>query len=242
MYMFDRNEDRIAIVGIGCRFPAGANGVEKFWELLKNGTDIITEVPADRWSAKAFYHRNRDFKGRSVSKWGGFVDNFDVFDAAFFGITSREADFMDPQQRLLLETTWEAFEDGGLVVEDYSGTNVGVFMGGFSLDYKILQMGGINFDQLGIHTAAGAMMTNLSNRISHVFDFRGPSFSVDTACSSSLVALHLACKSLEAGDCDVAVVGGIMLNIAPQYPITESQGGFLSADSAWIIRFYKWAE
>ncbi|MCL2163010.1 MAG: acyltransferase domain-containing protein, partial [Oscillospiraceae bacterium] len=223
-------EKKIAIVGIGCRFPGGSNSAEEFWRLLDSGTDAIRETPGDRWSSKAFYNRKRSFKGKTVSKWGGFIDNVDKFDAAFFGISNREAPYMDPQQRLLLETTWEAFEDGGLVVEKFSGTKVGVYIGGFTLDYKILQFGGFDYDSIDIHTASGSMMTNLSNRISHVFDFKGPSISIDTACSSSLVALHLASQGIKNGDCDAAVVGGVMLNLAPQYTIAESQGGFLSED------------
>jgi len=226
--MLKQNDDRIAIVGIGCRFPGSANSAEAFWRLLENGVDAITEIPKDRWSAKTFYHSHRSFKGKTVSKWGGFIDDIDKFDAAFFGITNREAPYIDPQQRLLLETTWEAFEDGGLVVEKYSGTDVGVFIGGFTLDYKILQFGSDNYDEIGIHAAAGSMMTNLSNRLSYVFDFKGSSISIDTACSSSLVALHYACESIRAGDCSMAVAGGVMLNLAPQYTIAESQGGFLS--------------
>lgn len=220
----------IALIGIGCRFPGGSTTPEAFWDVMKNGIDAVTEIPSDRWSNEAFYHSKKGKKGKSITKWGGFLDNIDKFDPQFFGISPREASFMDPQQRLLLKASWEAFEDAGQVPSKLVGSNIGVFMGAFTLDYKIMQFGASNFDMIDTHTAVGSMMTIISNRISHAFDLRGPSLSVDTACSSSLVATHLACNSIWNGECSLALAGGVLLMCTPQYTIAESQGGFLSPD------------
>ena len=163
-------------------------------------TDAVTEVPEDRWSVEEFYHSNKQVKGKSHSKWGGFIDGFDEFDAKFFGINAREADQIDPQQRQMLEIVWEALEDAGIRPSDLSGSKTGVFIGGFTLDYKILQFADVS--GIGTHAAVGSMMTMLSNRISYIYNFTGPSLSIDTACSSSLVSIHEACKSLHNRECD----------------------------------------
>lgn len=220
--------DEIAVIGLGCRFPGGSNTVEEFWKNIKAGKDCVTEIPGNRWSMEEFYHYNEDVPGKSKSKCGGFIDKFDQFDASFFGMNTREAEQIDPQQRQVLEIVWEAFEDAGLKPADYIHSDTGVFMGGFTLDYQILQFS----DPLDIatHTAVGSMMTMLSNRISYIYDFIGPSMSIDTACSSSLVALHEACQSLKNAECGMAIAGGIELVFTPEYFVAESKGGFLSKD------------
>jgi hybrid polyketide synthase/nonribosomal peptide synthetase FtdB len=228
--------ESIAIIGMGCRFPGGINDPEGFWEILKNGIDCISEIPANRWKASNFYSENKEIPGKLLSKWGGYIDGVDEFDPTFFGITPREAEYMDPQQRKLLEVTWEALEDGGQKPRELAGKSVGVFIGAFTLDWKILQWGGKRHDNLAAHSATGAMMTMVSNRISHIFDFRGPSISLDTACSSSLIATHLACESLRSGESSMAVAGGTLLQFAPQYTIAESKGGFLSP-TGWSHAF-----
>jgi 3-oxoacyl-(acyl-carrier-protein) synthase/DNA-binding FadR family transcriptional regulator len=219
----------IAIIGIGCRF-ADITGPEAFFELLKNGVDATREAPEDRWNLRSFYDPDRRIPGKLATPRGGFLSNIDGFDARFFGISPREAACMDPQQRLLLEVTWEAMEDAGLVPERLAGSDVGVFVGGFTLDYKAIQLGYLNRDLIDTHTATGAMMTMLSNRISYTFDFRGPSMSIDTACSSSLVAVHLACASLHNRECSIALAGGVNVMIIPEYGVAESKGGFLAPD------------
>ena len=224
----DSHYEAIAIVGMGCRFPGGANSPAQFWENLRSGTHSITETPESRWNTDAFFSREKNKKAKMNTKWGGYIDGFDEFDPEFFGIAPREAKFMDPQQRKLLEVSWEALEDGGLQPSSLSGKSVGVFVGGFTLDYKILQFTNPSFENLDSHSATGIMMTMLSNRISYIYNFNGPSMSVDTACSSSIVAVDLACKSLQQGDSELAIAGGVSLNIAPQYTISETQGGFLS--------------
>lgn len=233
---FKEKNEPVAIIGIGCRYPGSANTPGAFWENLKKGVDCITEVPASRWDWLNFYSANKDKAGKLHTKWGGYIDDIDKFDPLFFGITPREADYMDPQQRKLLEVTWEALEDGGQKPTELAGKPVGVFIGAFTLDYKILQFSGTTHHNLAAHSSTGIMMTMVSNRISYVFDFRGPSISVDTACSSSLVAVHLACESLRSGESCLAIAGGVLLQLAPQYTIAESKGGFLSP-TGWSHAF-----
>ncbi|WEH32211.1 amino acid adenylation domain-containing protein [Streptomyces sp. AM 4-1-1] len=222
--------EKIAIIGIGCRFPGGACDHREFWRNLLDGKDCITPTPSDRYDVTTLGSRDKAKPGRLVGGRGGYIDGFDEFDPAFFGISPREAHYMDPQQRKLLEVAWEALEDGGQKPAELAGSDVGVFVGAFTLDYKILQFADLGFDTLDAHTATGTMMTMVSNRISHCFDFRGPSVSIDTACSSSLVAVHLACESLRRGESTLALAGGTLLHLAPQYTIAETKGGFLSTE------------
>ncbi|WP_320774955.1 polyketide synthase, partial [Streptomyces sp. CRN 30] len=224
------SRDRIAVIGIGCRFPGDASCHRSFWRNLVDGRDCLTPTPADRYDVSSLGSPDRIRPGRLVGGRGGYIRGFDEFEPEFFGISPREAELMDPQQRKLLEVTWEALEDGGQRPEELAGRDVGVFVGAFTLDYKILQFADLGFDTIAAHTATGTMMTMVSNRISHCFDFRGPSVSVDTACSSSLVAVDLACRSLLRGESSLALAGGTLLHMAPQYTIAESQGGFLSPD------------
>ncbi|MEW1722025.1 amino acid adenylation domain-containing protein [Streptomyces sp. NPDC093109] len=222
--------EKIAVIGMGCRFPGGANDHRSFWRNLVEGKDCITPTPADRYDAAGLRSSDKTKPGRLVGGRGGYIDGFDEFDPAFFGISPREAHAMDPQQRKLLEVTWEALEDGGQKPGELAGRDVGVFVGAFTLDYKILQFSDLRFDTLEAHTATGTMMTMVSNRISHCFDFRGPSLSIDSACSSSLVAVHLACESLRRGESSLALAGGTLLHLTPQYTIAETKGGFLSPE------------
>ena len=221
-------DESIAVIGMGCRFPGGANDPNTFWENLSTGKDCITEIPPNRYGTKTLYSAYKDKPGKMLTKWGGFIDRFDEFDPAFFGISPREAHYMDPQQRKLLEVTWEALEDGGQKSKSLSGKAIGVFIGAFTVDYKILQFGAMNSENLAAHTSTGSMMTMLSNRISYIFNFKGPSMTIDTACSSSLVTMHLACESIKNGECAMAIAGGTLLHSTPQYTIAESKGGFLS--------------
>ena len=217
-----RGEGRepIAIIGIGCRFP-GANGPAEFWRLLRDGADGVGPIPASRWDSEAL-------SGLDIPLRGGFLEHVDQFDADFFGISPREAVFVDPQHRLLLEVTWEAIEDGGQDPERLSGAPVGVFVGISTNDYAQLQaMRGGASDGYRITGSAASIA---ANRISHHFDFRGPSLSIDTACSSSMVAVHLACKSLWDGECDLAVAGGANLILVPEVFASFAKAGFLSPD------------
>ncbi|MDA2804777.1 type I polyketide synthase [Nocardiopsis suaedae] len=224
-------EAPIAITGIGCNLPGGATGPEEFWEMLCAGVDATRDLPEDRWDVRKFSHPDGDRLGKSGPVHGGFLERVDRFDAQFFGVSPREAAWMDPQQRLLLQAAWEALEDGGRSGTDLAGGDTGVFTGGFTLDYQLLQNYGIySRYQLEAHSATGMMMTMLANRLSYAFDLRGPSLAVDTACSGSLVAVHLAVQSLRRGECSTALAGGVNVMAAPTMTIAESKGGFLSPE------------
>ena len=219
----------LAIVGIGCRLPGDVTSPESFWDLLCSETDATCVVPESRWNADRFHDPNPAKVGKMVTRRGGFLREIDQFDPQFFGISPREAHLLDPQQRLLLEATWEALEDGGIPVDEVAGTDVGVFIGGFTLDYQLLQnQGRTSRYRFKTHSSTGMMMTMLANRISFAFDFRGPSMTVDTACSSSLVAVHLAAQSIWNGECDLALAGGVNVMVGPNTAIAESKSGFLS--------------
>ncbi len=220
----------IAIIGIGCRLPGGANDPTTFWELLQNGVDAISEIPTDRWNIQKFFDPDPSKAGRTYAKWGGFIEGIDQFDAQFFGISPREAAAMDPQQRMLLETTWEALEDGGQAPETLAGSPTGVFVGIFMRDYEQLHTSSLNRVLINNHTGVGTSMSIAANRISYAFDFVGPSVALDTACSSSLVAIHLACQSLRNGECTLAVAGGASLLLKPEQTIATSKATMLSPD------------
>lgn len=221
----------IAIVGIGCRLPGGGDSPTEFWELLKNGTDAISEVPKERYNIEKFYDPDQSKPGKATSKWGGFVKQpIDTFDASFFGFSPREAACLDPLQRWLLEVSWEAFEDAGQVPAALRGSNVGVFIGAFTLDYNVMQLGEANRATIEGHTGTGGAMTMLSARLSYFYDLRGPCLALDTACSSSMVAVHLACQSIWAGESTMALAGGVNAMFTPEYTITNSKAGMLSPD------------
>ena len=221
----------LAVVGIGCHFPGGALTPDLYWDLLRSGTDATCVVPETRWNAARYHDPNPNKVGKMATRRGGFLSEIDQFDPQFFGISPREANLIDPQQRLLLRTTWEALEDGGISADSLAGTDVGVFVGGFTLDYQLLQnQGRTSRYRFKAHSATGMMMTMLANRISFAFDFRGPSMTVDTACSSSLVAVHLAAQSIWNGECDLALAGGVNIMIGPNTAIAESKSGFLAPD------------
>ena len=223
-------KEGIAIIGIGCRFPGGVNDTESFWKLLAEGRDAVSEVPADRWNVERFYDAEMGLSGKSIAKRGGFLDQIDQFDPQFFGISPREAPYIDPQQRLLLETAWEAIEDAGQVLDFEKGTDIGVFMGVSHNDYQNIQGGGTDRKGISAHSPTGSAHSIAANRISYCFNLSGPSLSMDTACSSALTAVHLACESLRAGRCKMAMAGGVTVIITPDGFIGFSQAGMLSPD------------
>jgi myxalamid-type polyketide synthase MxaE and MxaD len=217
----------IAIIGIGCRFP-GANDPAAFWQLLRDGVDAIREVPADRFDQHAFYDPDPAIPGKMNTRWGGFLGQVDQFDPHFFGISPREASRMDPQQRLLLEVTWEALQDAGQASDRLVGTQTGVFIGIATNDYGRLQWNDLG--RIDAYAGTGNAMSIAANRISYVFDFRGPSLAIDTACSSSLVAVHLACCSLRSGESTLALAGGVNLILSPAIAIGFTKAGALAPD------------
>jgi acyl transferase domain-containing protein len=226
----DGDNGAIAIVGIGCRFPGGADNPQKFWELLKAGFDAITEVPASRPEFLELFDSDPHKPGRTYSRWGGFLKDVDLFDAQFFRIAPREAVRIDPQHRLLLELVWEACEDGGIPPDRLAGSRTGVFVGISTHDYGDVQMYPLNRGQLDLYSNSGMATSIAANRISYIYDLRGPSFAVDTACSSALTALHLSCQSLRDGDCEQAIVGGVQLVLRPELTIGFCKASMLSRD------------
>ena len=222
--------ESLGIVGIGCRFPGGADSPEAFWAMLCAGTDAIREVPSDRWNIATHYDPAPNRAGKSISKWGGFIDDIDRFDSAFFGISAREADAIDPQQRLLLEATWEAFEDGGQTLEQIRGSRTGVFVGISTTDYADLQSESDGRSVPDIYSATGSCFSIAANRISYWFDLRGPSIAMDTACSSALTACHVACQSIWRGCCSMAVVAGVNALLHQGNFVAFSRMSMLSPD------------
>ncbi|TSC24499.1 type I polyketide synthase [Corallococcus sp. Z5C101001] len=217
----------IAIVGMGCRFPGGADTPESFWRLLRDGVDAITEVPPARWPVDAYYDPNPETPAAMYTRHGAFIGGVDQFDAPFFGIAPREAAMMDPQQRLLLEVAWEALERGGISPASLSGSRTGVFVGLMNVDYLRLT----NRPELvDLYSATGSYPSVAAGRLSYVLGLRGPSLVVDTACSSSLVAVHLACQSLRARECQLALAGGVNLILSPLPYLLECRARMLSPD------------
>jgi acyl transferase domain-containing protein/NADPH:quinone reductase-like Zn-dependent oxidoreductase/SAM-dependent methyltransferase/acyl carrier protein len=221
----------IAIVGIGCRLPGSVNDPDAFWKLLCDGKDAITEVPSDRWNLTDYYDANADTPGRTYTRYGGFIDHLDRFDAPFFGIADREARSIDPQQRLLLEVTWQALEQAGIIPtpDTQSGCKTGVFVGISSNDYS-QQLLTRDPSEIDAYLATGNSHSTAAGRLSYVFGFTGPSIAVDTACSSSLVAAHLACQSLRSRECDQAIVGGVNCIISPEFSINFAKAKMLAPD------------
>lgn len=217
----------IAILSAGCRFP-GATTPDEFWQILFDGVDIISEVPPERWDVDAYYDPQPATPTKMVTRCGGFIPNVDRFDPTFFGISGREAALMDPQQRLLIEAAWEAFENAGIASEDVAGSNTGVFVGISNCDYTRLLYRDL-YD-LTAYSATGTCPSIAANRISYLFNLRGPSIALDTACSSSLVSVHLACQSLLRGESDLCLAGGANLILTPEGTITFSQAMMMAAD------------
>ncbi len=224
------NKEPLAIIGIGCRFPGGGNSPETFWKMLCAGTDAIAEIPADRWNIDSFYDPDPDKAAKTNTRWGGFIEGIDLFDANFFGISPREASQMDPQQRLLLETAFEAMEDGGQPLERWSGKDVAVYMGLSSFDYSTMQTDYRDRGYIDVYSNTGTALSIAANRISYCFNFKGPSAVIDTACSSSLVALHLACQSLWSQESALALAGGANVLICPNAYIGFSKLSMMSPD------------
>jgi phthiocerol/phenolphthiocerol synthesis type-I polyketide synthase C len=215
------SDGSIAIVGASCRFP-GAEDLEGFWRLLDSGGDAVSEVDPQRWSTKFFYHPDRSEPGKSYTWAAGLIDGIDLFEPSFFGISPREAAQMDPQQRLLLELVWHAIEDAGIPTNKFAGSATGVYIGASTTDYFDLKLG--DPASSDSYSMTGNTLSVFANRISYIFDLRGPSLTIDTACSSSLVALHQACEAIRGKRLATAIVGGINLLLAP-YPYL----GFCSA-------------
>jgi len=221
----------VAIIGAGCVLPGGIETLDEFWDALIDGQNMVCPIPADRWNLDRFYHPEPTASGKTTMHKGHFIKrDFTQFDHDVFRLSKREAEGLDPQQRLLLETVWRSFEYAGYALDSLPSRDVGVYCGGFMLDHFLSQYASENRSRIGAYTASGSTMTMLSNRISHCFDFHGPSMTIDTACSSSLVAFDRAVADLRDGRCEFAVVGGANIMFRPESPIAMSKGGFLAKD------------
>ena len=220
----------IAIVGMGCRFPGGADHVDSYWELLVEGRDAIGSPPPGRGNGELDEARFPARHDLPALRLGGFLHDADRFDAAFFGIAPREAHRMDPQQRLLMEVAWQALEHAGIDPRLLEGSDTGVFVGLFGHDYELLHYGSAPEADLDAYFSTGAAPSVASGRLSYFLGLKGPALTVDTACSSSLAALHLACRSLRDGECNLALAAGVNLILTPTLSIAFARAGMLSPD------------
>lgn len=224
--MADSRAASIAVIGMACRLPGGIDSPEKLWDALLRGDDMITEIPPERWDAAEYYDPQPGVPGRSVTKWGGFLDDVAGFDSEFFGINEREATAIDPQHRLLLETSWEAIEHAGFARETVTDSLTGVFVGLTHGDYQLLA---VDADAVEApYGFTGSSFSLASGRIAYALGVHGPALTVDTACSSGLTAVHLACHSLIDGESDLALAGGASVMLDPRKFVAGSAEGMLS--------------
>ncbi|MCB0212936.1 MAG: GNAT family N-acetyltransferase, partial [Anaerolineae bacterium] len=227
--MGTERDKAIAIIGLACRFPGGVTSLEDFWTLLQTGSDAITEVPAGRKDLSRARGWSND-PGQRATRYGGFLDGVDHFDATFFHISPREAEVMDPQQRILLEESWHALEQAGIDPTSLRETQTGVFVGIISHDYELLQVKHNRPAQGGAYFGSGNSNSVAAGRIAYALGLQGPAMAVNTACSSSLVAVHLAVQSLKNGECDLALAAGVNLILSPELSRTFAQAGMLAPD------------
>ena len=214
----------------GCRLPGQASSPSKLWDLLIQKKSGYCEVPLSKYNAEGFYHSDAERPGSINSAAGYFIqEDIHAFENAFFGINNLEAKYIDPQQRKLLEVVYESFESAGVPLDKINGSNTGVYVGNFTLDFMIMQYQDPEY--FSRYSATGTGTTVLANRITHCFDLRGPSVVLDTACSSSLYALHFACLALDGHDCNAAVVACANLIQSPEQQLVAVKAGILSPDS-----------
>lgn len=214
--------NEVAIIGMAGRFPGAAN-LDEYWNNLLNGRDCVSEVPRRRWNHGLFYQAGPPTAGRSYCRTGGFIDEIEYFDPLFFRISPAEATVMDPQERLFLQTAWQVVEDAGYSHNELAGERVGVYAGLMTSQYQLL-----NTQRFGGWMNGGGIYASIANRVSHFFDFCGPSLTLDTMCSSSLTTLHLACRALLDGEAELAIAGGVNLMVHPAKYLTWAQYRFLS--------------
>ncbi len=222
------SHEPIAIVGLGLRFPGGVHDAASFWQLLHDGVDAVTEVPAERWNIDAYYDPDSTAPGKMATRFGAWLDQIDEFDAPFFGISPREAMSMDPQQRLLLEVVWTALEQAGQSPEQLADSNTGVFLGIANSDYGRLTLA--DSARLDTYVSTGSAFSVAAGRLSYLLGLHGPNLALDTACSSSLVAVHLALQSLRRNECRMALAGGVNVILSPEININFSKAGMLAPD------------
>ncbi len=216
----------VAVIGMACRLPGGIDSPQQLWEALLRGDDFVGEIPGDRWDADLFYDPEPGVPGRSVTRWGAFLDDVGGFDCDFFGMTEREATAIDPQHRLLLETSWDAIEHAGLDPASLSETQTGVFVGLTHGDYELLSADCGAAE--GPYGFTGTSNSFASGRVAYTLGLHGPAVTVDTACSSGLMAVHQACGSLGSGESDLTLAGGVAVTLEPRKSVSGSLQGMLS--------------
>ncbi|MBH8553202.1 SDR family NAD(P)-dependent oxidoreductase [Nostocaceae cyanobacterium CENA357] len=222
-------KEPIAIIGMSCRLPGGVNNPDDYWNLLHNGVDAISKIPAQRWPVDEFYHPDPDMLGKMYTQYGGFLNEVDKFDAQFFGISPREAVSLDPQQRLLLEVSWEALENAGQAPEQLNGSLTGVFVGLSMDDYAQQSFYG-DRTQIDAYNTLSILRSMAAGRLAYVLGLQGSTMQLDTACSSSLLGVHLACQSLRSQECNMALAGGVNLILSPDPSIGLCKLKALSTD------------
>lgn len=221
-------DEPIAIVSVACRFP-GSPDPDAFWQVLSQGVDAISEIPEDRFDVDEFYDPDAMTPGKIYTRSGGYLDSVDTFDPEFFGISPREAVWIDPQQRLMLEIAWEGLERAGYAPAALRGSRTGVFIGVGANEYSHLLSGG-SVENLEPHFITGNALNAIAGRVSFTLGLEGPAMAVDTACSSSLVAVHQAVQALHAGDCDMALAGGVNVLLSPASIVAASRARMLAPD------------
>lgn len=220
----------IAVIGMACRFPGGADNPDAYWDLLSQGRDATGELPAGRWSMEASYDPDPDAPGKSYVRRGGFLAQVNGFDPQLFGISPREAASIDPQHRLVLELAWEALEHANLAADRLQGSPTGVFVGISNPEYGAHLLWSGDPRRINAYSGTGASLGVAAGRLSYLMGLTGPSLIVDTACSSSLVSTHLACQSLRARECDLALSAGVNLIFGPETFVNFSKARMLSPD------------
>nr|AEU17897.1 putative type I PKS [Streptomyces antibioticus] len=226
-----RSDDPIVVIGMGCRYPGGVGSAEDLWDLVARGVDAISDFPDDRyWDLDTLYDPDREPGKllRSYVREGGFLADVGHFDAGFFGISPREALLMDPQQRVLLEVAWETLESAGIRPETLRDSDTGVFAGAGAAEYPTLWA---TTKEYSPHSVTGKTASVISGRVSYCFGFKGPAVTIDTACSSSLVSLHLAAQALRAGECSLALAGGVTVMCDPAIFVEFCGQGATSPDA-----------
>lgn len=223
------NKKDIAIIGMACRFPQARN-YSDYWENLLARKNCISEIPEQRWCWQSFEGDPQTEVNKSNSRWGGFIEGAEYFDYRFFGISPNTAEVMDPQQRIMLELSWACMEDAGVVPKALAGSRVGVFIGVFNFDYKELLER--HERPIEAYQSTGTASAIIANRISHFYDFCGPSLTLDTACSASMNAVHSAVQSLQLGETELAMAGGVNLILTPTRHISFAKTGMLSPTGA----------
>ncbi len=218
----------VAIVGLGLRLPGDVKDEESFWNLLAAGHDPIGEIPRDRWDWRDYFDLDKAAPGTAVTRFGGFIDHPEEFDATFFGIAPREATMMDPQHRLVLEIAWEALENAGFAASGLQDGDTGIFLGIGNNDYARQTMR--NQDEIDAYVGSGNSPAMVAGRLSYILGLHGPSQAIDTSCSSSLVAVHLACASIRSGECRIALAGGVNLMLLPDVHIALSRAQMMAPD------------